>query len=156
VHSLRHIIKLKQSICFAALEVKNASIFTNDTSITLSVDLSAMPCNSTTTSLVAKLLYYDLVTEEGCKEVAKNLNQKHVYKQKIIRLHGNSTVESKQNITFHQIINGCYSFELFPSTNGYPTSAAIYSKSSLSKDDLKHNLSRVDDDSGRSVRYAYY
>jgi hypothetical protein len=154
---------LKTNLClFAALEVKEAYIFANGTSITLSMDLSAIPCNNiTTTTLVAKLQFFN-VTEENCKKVMENGNVGYVYKQKIIKLRGLPDATSKKNVTFHQVVKGCYTIHLFPSTNGtagqtYYTYKTIFSRSNLSKEDLKHgHLTRVAEKSGRSVRCVLF
>jgi hypothetical protein len=134
----------------------------NGNSITLSMDLSAIPCNNINATLVAKLQFFN-VTEEKCKKVTENGNLGYVYKQKIIKLRGipNAT-RSKKNITFHQVVKGCYTIHLFPSTNGkagqtYYTHKTIFSRSNLTKEDLKHgNLTRVADKSGRSVRCVLF
>lgn len=85
-----------------------------------------------------------------------------MYKQKIIKLRGHPDARSKKNITFHQIIKGCYTINLIPSTNGqdgmtYKTNTKIFSRSNLTKEGLKHGLlTRVPHDSGRSVRYVLF
>jgi hypothetical protein len=130
----------------------------DNSTLILSLDLSPMPCN-TTLVLVAELQLYELQPDEICHHPQVLSHRHHdTYSRKTIQLTGSPEAKSKKNFTFHRIIEGCYTFTLFPSFNGidgdknFNRNQSVGIKNDVRREMFKHGTLQKNRD-GKRAKY---